>query len=165
MNKTLVAIAVCIALLPIAAYADTTTTTTTVSLPFGDWLGALVAPLENLLTLVIGALVAWIMTKIPASIKAFITAQNIAQAEQLLENAIGYGINTVAGAEKGKTLEINVGNAVAAQAAQYAVDHGPAWLISWMGGPDQILEKIIARLPLVSGGAPVPSTASSGIAQ
>ena len=75
----------------------------------------------------------------------------------------GYGINTVVGAEKGKTLEINVGNAVAAQGVQYAIDHGPAWLVDWMGGTENIQQKIIARLPLVSGAAPAAVPVAAAI--
>lgn len=74
-----------------------------------------------------------------------------ARVELLLQNAIGYGLNAVAGAVKGKTLEVNVGNQVLAQALQYAVDHAPGWLQSWAGGPEGLAKKIWARLDLGEG--------------
>ena len=142
--------ALVVVLIPAVAFADTTT----VVVPVGDWATNVVPTIEAVLTSIIAIAVTWGMRFVPSAIKAFITQQQINQAEQLLVNAIGYGINTVVGAEKGKTLEINVGNAVAAQGVQYAIDHGPTWLVDWMGGTENIQQKIIARLPLVSGAAP-----------
>ena len=151
--------ALVVVLIPAVAFADTTT----VVVPVGDWATNVVPTIEAVLTSVIAIAVTWGMRFVPAAIKAFITQQQINQAEQLLVNAIGYGINTVVGAEKGKTLEINVGNAVAAQGVQYAIDHGPAWLVEWMGGTENIQQKIIARLPLVSGAAPAAIPVAAAI--
>ena len=142
--------ALVVVLIPAVAFADTST----VVVPVGDWATNVVPTIEAVLTSIIAIAVTWGMRFVPSAIKAFITQQQINQAEQLLVNAIGYGINTVVGAEKGKALEINVGNAVAAQGVQYAIDHGPAWLVDWMRGTENIHQKIIARLPLVSGAAP-----------
>ena len=151
--------ALVVVLIPAVAFADTTT----VVVPVGDWATNVVPTIEAVLTSIIAIAVTWGMRFVPAAIKAFITQQQINQAEQLLVNAIGYGINTVVGAEKGKTLEINVGNAVAAQGVQYAIDHGPAWLVEWMGGTENIQQKIIARLPLVSGAAPAAIPVAAAI--
>ncbi len=74
-----------------------------------------------------------------------------ARVELLLSNAIGYGLNAVAGAVKGKTLDVDVGNQVLAAALQYAVDNAPGWLQSWAGGPEGLAKKIWARLNLGDG--------------
>ncbi len=60
---------------------------------------------------------------LPSQIQALIRT---AQVEQLLGRAIDYGINATANAVKGKTLSVDVGHAVAAQAVKYALDYGPA---------------------------------------
>lgn len=88
------------------------------------------------------------LRKLPANIVAIF---GNARVELLLNNAIGYGLNAVAGAVKGKTLEVDVGNKVLAQALQYAVDNAPAWLQSWAGGPEGLAKKIWARLNLGEG--------------
>lgn len=62
--------------------------------------------------------------------------------------AVNYGLNAVAGATKGKTLSIDVGNQVVTQALGYAVDNGPGKLIGWLGGEEGIRDKILARLTL-----------------
>jgi hypothetical protein len=165
MKLTPLLAALVVALIPAVAFAQSSTT---VVVPVGDWLSSVVPTIEALLTTVIGLAITWGLRFVPAAIRAFITQQQINQAEQLLANAIGYGINTVVGAEKGRNLEINVGNAVAAQAVQYAIDHGPSWLVGWMGGTEAIQQKIIARLPLVSGAPvqivpPAPVAASSAL--
>jgi hypothetical protein len=152
--------ALVVVLIPAVAFASSDTT---VVVPVGDWAANVVPTIEAVLTSIIAIAVTWGLRFVPSAIKAFITQQQINQAEQLLVNAIGYGINTVVGAEKGKTLEINVGNAVAAQGVQYAIDHGPIWLVDWMGGTESIQQKIIARLPLVSGAAPAAIPVAAAI--
>lgn len=114
---------------------------TIVSIPWGDWL----YDSATTLIAIIGAIMAWGIRKLPARLVAIAQTD---QVEQLLRNAIGYGVNTTAGAAKGKSLTIDVGNEVLEKALQYAIDNGPRWLISWAGGEEGIKGKIIARLDL-----------------
>lgn len=165
----LCAVAILVAF-PVSAFAQaaaTTTTTTVVSTPLGDWLASIQPVLTDIDTALVGVAVAVLLRFLPAGLKAIVSSFLTPQVEQLLANAIGYGINTVVGAEKGKSLDINVGNAVAAQALQYVIDHGPSWLISWAGGATLIEQKIIARLDLVAGtsvAAPVPAAVAAVVA-
>ena len=85
---------------------------------------------------------------LPANINAMLTS---ARAIQIIEKGISYGFNTVEGAVAGKTLDVNVGNAVVAQAVQYVIDQAPAKIIAWVGGEEGIKRKIIARLPVGEG--------------
>lgn len=119
-----------------------------VVIPWGDWLGGILGLVAMIAGTIASVLVAWALKFLPATLRAYIDQQRIAQVEQLLQAAITYGVNTVSGATMDKTLNIEVGNAVLAEAIQYAIDHGPAWLINWMGGEDGIRDKIISRLPL-----------------
>jgi hypothetical protein len=85
------------------------------------------------------------LAMLPASINAMIKTWRV---EQLLQSAISYGINTVAGAAKGQTLSVPVANKVIEQALEYAVENGSASVIKWMGGEGAVEKKIIARLDL-----------------
>jgi predicted lipid-binding transport protein (Tim44 family) len=132
-------IAVVLVLQPAGAFAQEAATT--VAVPIGDWIGKASGVIGSLL----GGLVIWLFRQLPAGIVQILRTM---QVEQLLDKAITYGINAVAGASKDKVLTVNVGNAVVAQAAQYAIDHAPGWLIGWLGGEAAIRQMIIARLNL-----------------
>jgi hypothetical protein len=130
---------------PVLAFAaDAVTDATKVVLPWGDlvgqWAQAIAWSLASL------ALV--LLHKLPGNVVALF---GNARVELLLTNAIGYGINAVAGAAKGKVLEVDVGNKVLKEAVQYAVDNSPGWLQSWAGGPEGLAKKIWGRLNLGEG--------------
>lgn len=117
----------------------------TVVVPYGNWIDALLENLLGIVTSAVAVVFAWLARKLP---KAAVDLLRTFQAEQLLARAAEYGINATRGAVKGKELDIHVGNEAIARAAQYAVTNGPGWLIDWLGGPEAIRDKIIARIPL-----------------
>lgn len=117
-----------------------------VSIPWGDYLAA---SASTLVTLAASALAA-ALAMLPASINSMIKTWRV---EQLLQNAIAYGINTVAGAAKGQTMSVPVANKVLEQALEYAIENGSASIIKWMGGEGVIERKIIARLDLEADGS------------
>jgi len=153
-------------LLAAPAMADTGTT---VAVPVGDWLGPIAGFIQPLLGIILTGALTWAATLLPPAIRGYINSQNIAAAEQLLEKAAIYGLNKVTAANAGKTLTIDTRNDALAQAVQYAIDHGPAQLIDWLGGEDAILQKIEARLGTyffipptpVSGPAPAVAPAAT----
>lgn len=124
--------------------------TTTVAVPIGDWLQQAVPIVAGLSA----TWVMWLLSRLPAQ---WLALAKTARFDQLLVNAIGYGLNAVAGAEKGKVLSVDLGNKVVAAALQYAIDNGSEAVIKWAGGRDVVAQKIIARLPLDSDAAVVPS--------
>ena len=117
-----------------------------VSVPWGDYLAA---SASTLVTLAASALAA-ALAMLPASINSMIKTWRV---EQLLQNAIAYGINTVAGAAKGQTMSVPVANKVLEQALEYAIENGSASIIKWMGGEGAIERKIVARLDLEKDGS------------
>ena len=117
-----------------------------VSIPWGDYLAA---SASTLVTLAASALAA-ALAMLPASINSMIKTWRV---EQLLQNAIAYGINTVAGAAKGQTMSVPVANKVLEQALEYAIENGSASIIKWMGGEGAIERKIVARLDLEKDGS------------
>lgn len=119
---------------------------TSVTIPWGDWIASAAAHSAEILVMV-GL---WMLRRLPGQLVAVL---QMVRADQLLERAVDYGINAVAGAARGRSLTVDVGSEVAAQAIRYAIDNGPRWLIDWMGGEVGIRQKVIARLELVSDAA------------
>jgi len=118
----------------------------TVAVPVGDWVTQVAPLIQDALYAIVAGVVAFALRNLPAGIRTYVTAGITAQAEQLLEKAVDWAIASVAGATKDKIWTVSVGNSVVAQAVQYVVDHGPAWLITWLGGEAMIAQKIIARI-------------------
>lgn len=123
----------------------------TVTVPVGDWI---VQATSSLASLAVAGLM-WVASRwLPTWIRMQLT-------EQLLTRAVDYALAVVAGAAKGKVLEIPVANAVLREAANYAVKHAPA-TARWIG--DTLEPKLIARLsaagalPDASIGVPLGTT-------
>ncbi|MBR1004548.1 hypothetical protein ABIF65_003870 [Bradyrhizobium japonicum] len=113
--------------------------------------GAVVSQWANAAGTVLFAVALWLLRQLPAQIYAILLSM---RADQVIQKGIDYAINMVAGATKDRVLTADVHNAVLAQALQYVLDHAPGWLQSWMGGPDAIAEKIVARLNLAPEAVP-----------
>jgi hypothetical protein len=110
-------------------------------IPWGAWLSELSSLLA---TLIFGAMV-WLLRRLPSNVVAILQTM---RAEQLLQKAIDYGVNAVAGATKDRVLTVPVANDVVRKAAEYAIASGAPKVIEWMGGADGIMSKIIARLDI-----------------
>lgn len=119
-----------------------------VTVPWGSWVASLVNLGSDNLLLLVTAFLAFIVRQLPASLVAMIKTW---QVEQLLGKAIVAGINKTAGAAQGKSMKFDVANDVLAQATQYAINNGPRWLITWVGGVDGIKDKLIARITVDEG--------------
>lgn len=145
MVKLILAFAFLVLLTAAPAVAQQVAGDGQVAIPWGDWLAASASTLVTLAASVL----AFALAQLPASINAMIKTWRV---EQLLERAVAYGINTVAGAAKGQTLSVPVANKVIEQALEYAVENGSSALVSWMGGTDAIEKKLIARLDVEKDG-------------
>jgi len=117
----------------------------TITIPVGDWISSSASILQEILIPVLLALVARVLAILPTPVAALIKTL---QVEQILTRAIGYGINAVQGAEHGKVLTVQVGNSVVAEAVNYVIQNGPSWLIKFLGGPEGIKQRILARVNL-----------------
>lgn len=89
-----------------------------------------------------------------------------ARVETLLQNAKLYGLNAVKDATADKTLSVDVGNKVLAEALQYALTNGSSWLLNWGGGADGIAKKLWARLNLdpSADASAVPAITAAAVA-
>ncbi|TGN89431.1 hypothetical protein EOW77_0003650 [Bradyrhizobium yuanmingense] len=149
----------------IAAFAADAAAPETVAHATGEatkvtWaLGATVSQWADAFEAIAVAAVAFLLRKIPGQFGGILMTMHV---DQVLNKAIDYAINMVKGATKDKELSLDVGNEVLAKALQYVLDHAPTWLQSWMGGPEQIAQKIIARLNLAPDA--VPTAGAVGLA-
>lgn len=130
------------AALAFAAFATVTFAEGTVTVPVGDWATGLFGAFNKIVAVVVPLLLTFIAHRYTG---AYVTDSMIKRLEQLLVPAIQTGVNKVALGVPPK-YEIGVGNPVAAHALEYALTHGPGWLIKWAGGEQMLLEKIRARL-------------------
>lgn len=117
--------------------------TTRACAPAGDWVGDVAVALPSLLATIIMGVV---LRFLPAQLKGFLTAQRTAQAEQLLERALGMAASKLADNLKGKGISVDVKNKVLADGLQYVIDHGADPLKKWLGGQGAIVQKLEARL-------------------
>lgn len=154
-SRSLVATLLAVALITMPA-AALAASETQVSIPWGDWLASILTFANEIVVPLVGVVVAWALKQLPPAVAGYLKTL---QVEQLLDRAIGWGLTAVRGAAEGKQLTFDIGNKVAAQAVQYAVDHAPT-LVAWMGGPAKLKEKILARLDVTEG--TVVRTAADG---
>lgn len=120
-----------------------------VILPWGDWLVALAVSLrEPILTIFLPIVAAYIIQairKVYPMAALFLTQRRV---EMMLEAGVGYGLNAVQGAAKGKTLSVNVAVPVIAKGTQYLVDTAPPAVIKAAGGADGVAARIFRKLDL-----------------
>ena len=143
--KTAITAATIFLVLAAAAFAQAAATTAVV-VPIGNWAAESLPAIAEILGTLITIIVAWALRFLPSAFKQYITATMVAQAEQVLQRAIDYGIAAIAGATKDRQLTVDVSNSVIASALQYVISHAPDYLITWMGGEAKIVSMIIARL-------------------
>jgi hypothetical protein len=134
----LVALACAAFLVPALAMAADSTS---VVIPYGDY----VIELAHVVGSLAVALFPVAIALLPAPVRLVVSA---VFGEQLIRNARDYALNAIEGAAKGRTLTVDVGNQVLAQAVEYAVKEGAPWLVRWLGGPEGIRLKLFRLLDL-----------------
>lgn len=125
---------------------------TVVSVPVGDVAAALGEWAGPILT----AAVLWVLRQLPGEAVAML---RMIRFEQLVERSVDAAIAATAGAARGRTLDVETGSAVLAEAARLAIRSAPR-LVEWAGGDEAIRYKILARLDVdPSAGAAGPDAA------
>ncbi|CAO4178769.1 hypothetical protein [Methylorubrum populi] len=123
-----------------------------VIVPWGDWVVALAVSLrEPILTILIPVIAGYAIQairKVYPWAALFLSQRRV---EMMLEAAVGFGLNAVQGAAKGKTLSANVAVPVIAKGTQYVIDTAPAAVIKAAGGPDGIAARMFRKLDLDDG--------------
>src|SRR6218665_1368775 len=135
--------------MPYAAYAaegtETVAQATSESTKVTWAWGSVVSTWASAVAYLTAAVIAWAFRFLPSQVVSILT---MLRAEQFIGKAIDYGLNAAKDAAKDKVLTVDVGNQVVAEALAYILNLAPAALIKWMGTPEQIAQKIWARLNL-----------------
>lgn len=118
----------------------------TITIPYGNWIDQLAVIIRDIGVAGLPIILGFVLTALPAPIRMIAGPFLQKYAGGILDRAVDYGVNAAKGATKDGTLSIKVGNEVLAHAAQYFIDHAPAWLTSTLGGEDGVRQKIFARL-------------------
>jgi len=147
MTRMLLLAALALACVASPAYAAEVATVgdKPVLIPWGDWLVALAVSLREPILPIIAAYVIQAIRKVYPWAALFLTQRRV---EMMLEAAVGFGLNAVKGAAKGKTLSVNVAVPVIAKGTQYVIDTAPAAVIKAAGGADGIAARIFRKLDL-----------------
>ena len=135
------------------AMADVVATTTaaapvvltTASLPWGDWLVAVLAPVSAVLVPLAAAAVTAGIAKYAPWAASVATRDRV---ESAIQAGASYGQNAIAGVAKGRTVTVDLGSSVVAAGAQHVIDTAPARVIKAAGGVDGIATRIFRALPL-----------------
>jgi hypothetical protein len=145
----LAALAFACAASPVSSAEVATVGDKPVLIPWGDWLVALAVSLrEPILTILLPIIAAYIIQairKVYPWAALFLSQRRV---EMMLEAAVGFGLNAVNGAAKGKTLSVNVAVPVIAKGTQYVIDTAPPAVIKAAGGADGIAARIFRKLDL-----------------
>ena len=148
---------------------STTTTITTAAppivIPWGDWLDAIINQIVlPLLAIIVSGLVtaavAIITPRLPSWLQGYFNAKNTAALEQILVPAIATGLKNTATNVQGQAISFNAQSPAVDKAAQYVIDHGPANIIAWAGGPAGIRAKVQARFDMLDTGVTASSVST-----
>lgn len=139
---TLMAALMAAALLPAMALAQEAGFAPVV-VPWGAWVADIATGLVGHSATIVAVGLAFGFRALPGELVGW---ARMTRVEQILQRAVEYGLNTVAGAARSKTLEFDTGQAVVNAALVYVIQHGPQWLAQWSGGLEMLAQKIWARL-------------------
>ena len=148
---TILSIAVLMSVIAVGVVLAQETATppaTTVSLPWGDWVLAGIGVLQPTVTLLLTGVATYVVGKfMPPWMRAFAGDAAQRRVNQVLEKAVLSAIAQTKGAVAGKRLDVPLGTAVLARAAQYAIDQAPE-LIKHAAKDevDNLLKMLMARM-------------------
>lgn len=153
MSRIVILALLCAVASPALANEAVATASGVASLPYGDWVVALLQVVGPLAILVLTFAVRTVISKLLPIGGAFITDKFV---ESTVEKWVDYGINATAGAMKGKKLDVDTGSMVLANALNRAADRANASklgenLMKWAGGPEEVANKIFRKLDLTDG--------------
>ena len=119
---------------------------TAIVLPWGTWLAAIMPSVASAaVTALTGLATVYLKRFAPVWISALLQSR----IETMVQTAVAYAINDVAGATRNGVLTIPVGSAVIAKALQRIIDSTPAWLLKLVpGGLPELGNRVFRSLDL-----------------
>lgn len=128
--------------------AQTAPVTPVVTIPWGDWLGSFLAPLQQIIATVLLAAATALVAMLPAWIQELVRPWFLTKrVDQLFENAAKTAVSGVAGSTRGKEVGLVVANDLVRSMLLIVVQQGAPAVIEFAGKTARALaEKAIARL-------------------
>ena len=120
-------------------------TASAVSVPWGDWLVALLQPASAVLVPIAAAAVTAGIARVAPWAASVLTRDRV---EAAIRAGAAYGQNAVAGAAKGRTVSVDLGAAVVAAGARHVLATAPAHVVRRAGGAEGVAARIFRALPL-----------------
>ena len=116
-----------------------------VSVPWGDWLVALLQPASAVLVPIAAAAVTAGIARVAPWAASVLTRDRV---EAAIRAGAAYGQNAVAGAAKGRTVSVDLGAAVVTAGARHVIATAPAHVVRKAGGAEGVAARIFRALPL-----------------
>ncbi|MCJ2135359.1 hypothetical protein MKK69_15080 [Methylobacterium sp. J-026] len=116
-----------------------------VTLPWGDWLTALLQPVSAVLVPLAAAAVTAGIARVAPWAASVMTRDRV---EAAIRAGAEFGQNAVAGAARGRTVSVDLGSAVVAAGARHVLAHAPARVVRTAGGAEGVAARIFRALPL-----------------
>lgn len=133
------------AALLVPARAAGETSAAAVSVPWGDWLVALLQPVSAVLVPLAATAVTAGIARLAPWAASVLTRDRV---EAAIRAGAAYGQNAVAGAAKGRTVSVDLGAAVVAAGARHVLATAPAHVVRTAGGAEGVAARIFRALPL-----------------
>jgi hypothetical protein len=115
------------------------------TLPWGDWLVALLQPASAVLVPLAAAAVTAGIARVAPWAASVLTRDRV---EAAIRAGAAYGQNAVAGAAKGRSVSVDLGAAVVAAGARHVLATAPAHVVRRAGGVEGVAARIFRALPL-----------------
>ncbi|MHB2211709.1 hypothetical protein [Methylobacterium sp. CM6257] len=119
--------------------------TTGVTVPWGDWLVALLQPVSAVLVPLAAASVTAGIARVAPWAASVLTRDRV---EAAIRAGAAFGQNAVAGAAQGRTVSVDLGSAVVTAGARHVLATAPAHVVRTAGGIEGVAARIFRALPL-----------------
>ncbi|MGH1588184.1 hypothetical protein ACRBEV_07220 [Methylobacterium phyllosphaerae] len=116
-----------------------------VTLPWGDWLVGLLQPVTAVLVPLAAAAVTAGIARVAPWAASLLTRDRV---EAAIRAGAEFGQNAVAGAARGRTVNVDLGAAVVAAGTRHVLATAPAHVVRKAGGAEGVAARIFRALPL-----------------
>jgi hypothetical protein len=118
---------------------------TAATIPWGQWLTAVLSTASSVLVPVAAAAVTAGVAKVAPWATSILTRQRI---ESAIRAGVDYGQNAVAGAVRGRSVSVDLGPAVVAAGTKHVVATNSSGVVRKAGGVEGVAARVFQALPL-----------------
>lgn len=119
---------------------------TTVTIPYGNWISAVLPFIGFIVLLGVIILLAYVIKFLPPWAQSLVAVAGQKELIGYAKQAINTAVMATQGAVKDKEIKLDVGNPLVAKAVQTAIDTWPQAAIDKLGGVDGVKKFVISQL-------------------